>query len=262
MNKKLFVLLPAVMLMLAGCNDTTNPTTPTDPTPTTDPTTDPTTPTDPVTDPTTTTDPTPVEESKIKEAYEACVAVGSGKTTSEAYTFSGVVSGKSGNSFFMQDKDYGMYCYNYGGSEKSKIEIGVYVTVTATLTNYSGLVETKSISNVVVGENVGAPEHAKVASLAELKALKQNVAIDFVVTMPASLDTWSKSAGPLVKATLGSDSVTVKFDKWAFNDDAGKAYTASAGKQLKVTGAVSSSYGSSEVTQILVTATSTLEVVE
>lgn len=250
MNKRLFVLLPAVMLMLAGCGETSEST---DTTPTITPTTESTT--------ESTTE--PVVENSVKTAYEAGVALATGKNTTDPSTFEGVVSATCGNSFFVQDGDYGMYVY--AGKTNYNVAVGKKVKVVATICDYSTLIETKSVTSVELLGDGTAVAAKTVSSAADVSALKQNVLVDFVITLPSDAGTWSGSAAPIVKATLGSDTINVKFDKYGFTEEMGAIYAANAGKKIKVTGAITTAYKSEASdkapNQLLVVGSTVLEAV-
>lgn len=121
-----------------------------------------------------------VSKSSMQIAYEAVEALPSGSTTSKAYEFTGVVIGIQGNTFFVQDGDYGMMIYGGGTSYATNSDIGKNVTVNATLQNYSGCFETKTINNVTLGEVGVMPTAVEVSTTAAISALKQNILVDFV----------------------------------------------------------------------------------
>ena len=75
-------------------------------------------------------------KSSLQIAYEAAIEAGSTETT-DKYTFTGTLIGKRGNSFYLQDGEYGIYVYSsqdrLSGITDTKIE------VEATVKLYNGL---------------------------------------------------------------------------------------------------------------------------
>ena len=121
-----------------------------------------------------------VSKSSMQIAYEAVEALSSGGVTSKAYEFTGVVIGIQGNTFFVQDGDYGMMIYGGSTLYATNSDIGKNVTVNATLQNYSGCFETKTINKVTLGEVGVMPTAVEVSTSAAFSALKQNILVDFV----------------------------------------------------------------------------------
>ncbi len=246
MNKKALILLPALMVVLASCNSNSASTSESGKS---------------TTSQTSTTSETPTQKSSMQIAYEAAEALENGTDTAEAYTFEGTVVGKTGNSYFVVDEGYGMYVYN---DTKIKPSIGDEVKVTATLTKYNGLLETKS-KGVTAAEITGqgtVPAATKVTSIDDISALKQNVLVDLEVTMPDVVKEWSKSAAPLNDCVLGSDTVTIKFDKYGYNDTMNDVYKTTGGKKVVIKNAVTSAYskdGDTTPTQVLFIGTSSIE---
>lgn len=178
------------------------------------------------------------------------------KETAEM-TYQGVVVATSGNSFYLQDGDYGMLVYKKAIEGNS---VGKVVRVTSTLQLFSGLIETKTISAAeIVGEVETLPAHKTVTSLAELAAVKQNINVDMTVTLPETAIVWSGEKSPLVTVKLGEDNLTIKFDKSAFDQAKLDVLVANAGKQVVITGAVSAAYskaGETTVNQVMFVTTS------
>ena len=249
MNKKALILLPALMVVLASCNSNSASNSESG------------TSASNSESGTSTTSETPAQKSSMQIAYEAAEALENDTDTAEAYTFEGTVVGKTGNSYFVVDEGYGMYVYN---DTKIVPSIGDEVKVTATLTKYNGLLETKS-KGVTAAEITGqgtVPTATKVTSIDDISALKQNVLIDLEVTMPEEVKEWSKSAAPLNDCTLGSDTVTVKFDKYGYNDTMNDVYKTTGGKKVVIKNAITSAYskaGDTTPTQVLFIGTSSIE---
>ncbi len=252
MNKKSLILLPVLMAVLASCGGNTSDDKSSN------------------TSDDKSSSEVPVEKSSLQIAYEAAELL-ENKAVSEAYTFEGTVAAKNGSSYFVVKGDYGIYVY-YDKNGKS-MKLGDEVSVTATLTIYSGLIETKSVaSSTVTGEGT-VPAATTVTNFDELSALKQNVLVDLVVTMPEELpskawapyvDKDNKGYSPIVECTLGEDIIKVKLDKEMYSEANNAIYTASAGKQLTIKNAIATTYdysGSSKaVNQVLAVASSTISI--
>ncbi len=198
--------------------------------------------------------------SSMQIAYEAAKNLGLSGTTSDAYEFSGIVVGTIGNSFFVQDEDYGMYVYN---KSVSGLAVGKRIDIKSTLTTYSGMIETKKVSSATLGEEATMPAAATISSAADLKALKQNVLVDLEAVMPATMQNWSSSASPLNTLTIGADEIVMKFDKFAYDKSSVSGiYSSLAGKKVSIKNAVSSAHGKLEANQLLLTEQTTIEVIE
>lgn len=177
----------------------------------------------------------------IETAYKAAANLDKGKSTTESYEFDGVVTAMIGNAFFVQDNGYGMYVY--ANTKYDGLEVGKNVRVNATLQNYSGCLETKSISSVTVLGDGTLPAAINVSTKTELADLNQNILINVVATMPASLNTWSASKSANNKVTLqDGNTTTASFQKASFTSDLGTAYSALASKSTKFTNAVTTAY--------------------
>lgn len=201
--------------------------------------------------------------SAVKIAYEAAKSLGLSGTTPIAYEFSGVVVGTIGNSFFVQDKDYGMYVYN---NAVSGLAVGKMIDIKSTLTTYSGAIETKKVSSATLGEEVAMPTAATISSATDLKALKQNVLVDLEAVMPATLGDWTpgkNGANALNTLTVGADGIVMKFDKFAYNKSSVSGiYSSLAGKKVSIKNAVSSAHDTLEANQLLLTEQTTIEVIK
>lgn len=201
--------------------------------------------------------------SAVKIAYEAAKNLGLKGETTVDYEFSGVVVGTIGNSFFVQDKDYGMYVYNHA---VSGLAVGKTIGVKSTLQTYSGTIETKSVSSATLGDEAAVPTSATISSAADLKALKQNVLVDLEAVMPATLGDWTpgqKGANALNTLTVGADEIVMKFDKFAYNKSSVSGiYSSLVGKKVSIKNAVSSAHGALEANQLLLTEQTTIEVIK
>lgn len=198
--------------------------------------------------------------SSMQIAYEAAKELGlEGKTTVD-YEFSGVVVGTIDESFFVQDEDYGMYVYN---KAVPGLAVGKRIDIKSSLKTYKGMIETNIVSSATLGEEATMPTAATISSATDLKALKQNVLVDLEAVMPATMQNWSSSAGPLNTLTVGTDKIVMKFDKLAYDKSSVSGiYSSLAGKKVSIKNAISSTFGSTETKQLLLTEQTTIEVIE
>lgn len=205
---------------------------------------------------------TVLEKSSLMLAYEAAQKLGlEGKTTVE-YEFDGTVVGTIGTSFFVQDGDYGIMVYN--GATVPDITIGKNINVKAILLAYKGMIETEGYTSATLGENAVLPEAKSISSLADLKSLKQNNLVNLEAVMPNTLDAWSSTEkSPLINLTVGADNITLKFDANAYDKSPiSGSYSSLAGKKVMIKNAISSTFGSTETKQLLLTEQTTIEVIE
>lgn len=201
--------------------------------------------------------------SSMQIAYEAAKKLGLKGQTTVDYEFSGVVVGTIGNSFFVQDKDYGMYVYN---NAVSGLAVGKMIDIKSTLQTYSGAIETLTVSSATLGKEAAMPTTATISSVADLKALKQNVLVDLEAVMPATLGDWTpgkSGANALNTLTVGADEIVMKFDKFAYNKSSVSGiYSSLAGKKVSIKNAVSTAHDTLEANQLLLTEQTTIEVIE
>lgn len=163
---------------------------------------------------------TPSTSSGMKEAYEAAAALSSGSTTSKSYTFTGIVIGTVGNSFYVQDGSYGMYVYN---KQVASIAAGKEITVESTLQNYNGILETKSITSAALTNNEGYIEPVTVTSYDNLQTYNQSILANLtsgLVTEKVSAGVSGKSGKDWkIKVNLGGNDITVFANKYVSNMD-------------------------------------------
>lgn len=110
-------------------------------------------------------------------AYEAVEALEPGNVTSEQ-TFSGVIIGVQGNTFFVQDGNYGMMIYGGKTAYASSEDVGKEVEIKSTLQNYNGCFETKTISSVTLGSTGTLPTPTLITNVDQLNDLKQNILVN------------------------------------------------------------------------------------
>ena len=154
------------------------------------------------------------EVTSIEDVYAAAVAAGDTPTT-KAYTFQGVVTGTQGNSFYLQENGHGMLVYNY---PIEGIALGKIVKVTATVKTYKGLPETDTTS---AGEIVGDGELPTPLSISSLAGIGDaNVLASVAEATFKSKDAaWASNKASLAVFVIGEDEVTVKFDKFGYDED-------------------------------------------
>lgn len=207
--KKTLFLLPIAILALAGCSGNGGGTNP-EPTPGPTPTPTPSEP-EAVVIPT-------VTDCDLKTAYDAAAALAKGGVTTDAYTFNGTVVAKSGNSWFVQNGYSGMYVYN---KALDGLAVGKTVSVTSTLQNYSGCLETKTISAASITGEATPEASIKVCGAGQLAQLRQNIRVSVTLKVTSLSGEWSASNSPFLdgKALNNGnevEDVKIKLDKWGF----------------------------------------------
>ena len=153
-------------------------------------------------------------KSSMQIAYEAAAALESGATTSNAYTFTGIVTSSSSDSFYVQDGDYAMYVYRYSSFTTSRI--GQKATVQATLTNYNGTLETKTISSVTFENTEDTITPKNVTSYDYLSNLNQSILSNLTsgVVAEKTSPITSKSKDMKFTVTIGGQTITVFGSKY------------------------------------------------
>lgn len=150
----------------------------------------------------------------VEVAYKAAKDGG----TEDSYEFTGTIIGVQGNTFFVQDGEYGICVY---GSSKDWLSgiTDTKVTVNATMQLYNGLVETKTISSVVGAGQGDTITPLAVNSLTDITSAKQNVLANVATATFVTKDkTWSTSNDCKVTFTIGGDNVTTFFSKRIASD--------------------------------------------
>ena len=151
------------------------------------------------------------------ETVQAVYEAGLGGDTG-VHTFKGVVTAMAGNSYYVQENGYGMYVYNCAVAD---IAVGKVVQTTASITKYNGLVETdskKDRSGIAYWEGqLPTPiEITGLDSIGEANILAN--AADAVLKTKASKD-WADNYAPVHVFTIGQSDISVKFDKYGFNEE-------------------------------------------
>lgn len=152
--------------------------------------------------------------SETKQAIEDGIKQEPNKWVSEKeYSILGTVTATVGNSFYVQDGDYGFYVYN---KQVEGLEIGKKVLVFTTITNYSGLIESKTISSATIigdGDKVTPKEYT---SLSDIKQENQSTLVTLKNLKFDSLGTkWNdptQSEG--FSFYFGSDRTQARRDKY------------------------------------------------
>lgn len=155
-------------------------------------------------------------KSSMQFTYEVAAALATGKNTGSAkYTFTGVVSSFYGNSFNVQNGAYGMYVYS--SKSISGVAVGKEVRVNSALANYKNMLETNGTPTVtVLGDGV-SPTPVNVTTKAQLEDLNQNVVLNVTAKFKSEDTAWSGSANGFYTFLIGSDEVTIKFDKYSYD---------------------------------------------
>lgn len=154
--------------------------------------------------------PAPEEITSIADVYAAAI-----EGSEESFTFQGVVTGTQGNSFYLQEEGHGMLVYNY---EVEGLEVGKVVKVKATVKSYKGLAETDKVeSGVVVGDGT-LPTPLAVAGLSDIGDANVLASVSEATFVSKDAD-WTSSHATLAVFLIGSDQITVKFDKFGYDAD-------------------------------------------
>lgn len=174
-------------------------------------------------------------QTSIADVYAAAVAAGGSETAK--FAFSGVVTAIQGKSFYIQEDGHGMLIYN---KEVSGIAVGKIVDVVATVCTYNGLPETKTIESATLNGDGVVPTPITVSSMASIG--DANVLANAANAVFKSKDNdWTSSKASLAVFTIGTDDITVKFDKYGYDAiKAGLLNTATAGKVFNLTNIVTS----------------------
>ena len=158
-------------------------------------------------------------KSSLQKAYEACEALATGGTTSSAYTFTGYITAMVSNNFYVQDGAYGLYVYCGSSAKISSSDVGKFVTVVATLQNYYGLYETKTITSVTVGTDSIEVVPQDITSYDMLSNSKQSILSNLssgIVSAKTQAGT-SGSADIKFSLTVGGQTINVFGSKYLSN---------------------------------------------
>lgn len=174
------------------------------------------------------------EKSSLQTAYEAAMALQRKEDHTDKETFSGIVTGTQGNTFFLQDGEYAIQMYNNLGIS-SEIAVGKKVTVKSHLCNYNmtGNIESWSDKDhsetavEFVSAEDGTPETPiKVESKEELDGQKINMLVETApLTVKSVIAKYSEgksgSDGKLdVYFDNESESFTLILSKYSTNASA------------------------------------------
>lgn len=176
-----------------------------------------------------------VTKSDLQKAYEAALALPNDTASTDAYTFSGVVVGIKGNSYYLQNDGYGMLVYNHA---TEGVAMGKNVSVTSTIKQYNGLPETASVTSAQVTGDGTLPTAAEVTSMATLSALKVNVLANVAeATFVSKTKDWTSSNnGVRFTFTIGSDDIVLNMDKNGYNADKAAIFNAATAGDKYVLG--------------------------
>lgn len=174
-------------------------------------------------------------QTSIADVYAAAVAAGGSETAK--FAFSGVVTAIQGKSFYIQEDGHGMLIYN---KEVSGIAVGKIVDVVATVCTYNGLPETKTIESATLNGDGVVPTPITVSSMSSIGDANVLASAANAVFKSKDYD-WTSSKASLAVFTIGTDDITVKFDKFGYDaTKAGLLNTATAGKVFNLTNIVTS----------------------
>ena len=167
---------------------------------------------------------TVAEVNQFVEAYNAALAISSGETAQ--FTFKGVIAAKrQDNEWYIQHNGYGIEYY----ANNADFAVGKQVKVKATLQNFKGLPETKTITSAeVIGDGV-MPTPVELASGADVEAANLGVLANVTGIAKADWSDYAASANKTL-TLVGSDDqdIAVYFKSGLFsaNEDALKAVKA------------------------------------
>ena len=197
--------------------------------------------------------------SSLQTAYETAAGLTMSTSTksadldtkyfpSEALEFTGTVTNKNNNTFFVQDGSYGMMVYG-GSTSYPAAVVGSKVTVSSKVCNYNGAFEAVEITAVTDAGTGDAITPVKLTSMTQLNSLKQNILVDIDEAVAKTVGTWSSSNAPRNVYTVGSDDITMSFDKYGYNEDKAKIVNgAVAGTKVTFTKLITTAYKPSEGT--------------
>ena len=138
------------------------------------------------------------EFTPISSFFDGTIDVSS--TTSEAYTFKGTCIGIIGNSYYLQDGNYGIYVYNY---PVSNLKVGSLVAVTSNITTYNTLVETASPSFASVLGTGNLPAANIVNIVSGFAGTQQSTYVTFMDIKGGSI-SWSQDFASGSKDGIGT----------------------------------------------------------
>ena len=196
-------------------------------------------------------------ESALADAY-----LGALDSKTDTFTFEGVVVSKNKNAHVVQQGEYGINVYK---AAPDGVNVGDTVEVTSTMTLYQGCPQTDSVSSETKLEKVTPlPQAASVTSKASLDALKHSVLANVAEATFVEKQqdkTWASDKTAQYTYTIGSDSVTVSFDKQAYSDEmATIANAATPGDKYVFSNVITAAY--SGVNQLNFAGTSSIEKIE
>ena len=154
-----------------------------------------------------------VQDSPLKTAYDACVALANKAESESEYTFEGVVVAKTRNTVFVQKGYCGIQVYGYSGF--STASVGKSVSVTSTLTKYNGIVETKTVSAGTIGEDAQLETKVEILSANQLGQLRQNIMCNAKLKFVSSDGDWT----PYVDSSNKGHAALVTCKVLNHNDD-------------------------------------------
>ncbi len=199
-------------------------------------------------------------KSSLQKAYEACEDLSSGSYTSSAYTFTGYITAMVSNNFYVQDGAYGLYVYCGNTPRISSSDVGKFVTVVATLQNYYGLYETKSITSVTVGSDSIDVVPQEVTSYDMISNSKQSILSNLSSGIVSAKTQAGVSGSTDIKfsITVGGQTINVFGSKYLSNmSSLNSAYNSiSVGDYISISN-MATSYNNSQM-QLALTETTVI----
>ena len=196
-----------------------------------------------------------VQDNDLKTAYDAAAALDKGGATASKLSFTGVVWGISGHSYFISKGYSGMYVYGGKNELPSGLEIGKTVTINSKLCNYSGCLETKDYvtADATVGAAATLDDEIKLCGAGQLAQLRQNIRVGLrlkVTVLPTA--PWSDSNSPFIEGkAMNRDNevadIKIKLDKFGYTAAAAAVVNAAQiGDVIELHNLVTTAYDSSE----------------
>jgi len=151
----------------------------------------------------------------LADVYAAGVATNGGESTEE-YTYQGVVTGKQGTSFYIQDGADGMYIYAYSGISPS---VGDLVKIKSTVSSYNGSPQSKTVKSAsIISSGNDGPTPLSISGLSDIGNAHVLASVA-KATFRSKDAAWASNKASVVDFTIGSDTIKVKFDKYGYDAD-------------------------------------------
>lgn len=150
----------------------------------------------------------------LADVYAAGVAAGTNES-SEVYTYQGIVTGTQGTSYYIQDGAHGMYIYN---SNVISPSVGDLVKIKSTVSSYNSSPQSKTVSEAkIISSGNPLPTPISVTGLSSIGDAHVLASVSTAVFVSKDA-AWASNKASLAVFTIGSDSITVKFDKFGYDE--------------------------------------------